>query len=498
MTFINFRIFLIPVIVSLILSGSIACDQGTENQLDSIINGEAGTSIDNKLTPYCENIIAAYDLPGLAVGIVKNNEIVYARSFGYKNIETKEPVSITSLFHMASISKPFVATAIMQLVEQGKIDLDATVITYLPYFKLEGEHYDEITIKQMLNHISGMPDVQDYEWYDPVYDAGALEKYVRSISAEKMRSVPGEEFAYSNMAFECLGDVIAKVSGLSFADYVKQNILSPTGMKESTFLKPDHLPENWAAPHLRFMTMEPWDGYPYNRMHGPSSTLHSNVVEMCNWAMINMNRGSLNGNTILDQASYDLLWKPWFKTGENSDVGLSWFLGKYREETTISHGGGDTGFNTFFVMLPEKSIAVVVLCNFSPAPVYRIKDAALDIIFGYEPESYLSPAIIPVTKELKLNGLEAAIAMWDSLTTNHPEKYDFNSQLFTGLYTAVDLDREKEAVLFTQLYVNILNEEVIDALKSEAEFYSQQNPKNRAVPAALKTIQEFTDSEGSE
>jgi CubicO group peptidase (beta-lactamase class C family) len=316
-----------------------ACTNSYNNS-KSIVSGEIGTKLDSVLTPYIQKIITSNDLPGLAVGIVKDNEIVYAHAFGYLNTEKKEPVKLTSLFHMASVSKPFVATAIMQLVEQNKIHLDSTVISYLPYFKLDDEHYKNITIKQMLNHISGMPDVQDYEWYKPIYDEGALEQYVRSISSKKMRSAPGEKYSYSNMAFECLGDVIAKVSGMSFADYVKKNILNPSGMKESTFLKPNYLPENCAAPHTRIVTAKLSDEYPYNRKHGPSSTLHSNVLEMCNWAMINLNRGTYEGNSILKSESYDLLWKPWFQNGEESYVGLSWFLRKFRDENTIGHSGG--------------------------------------------------------------------------------------------------------------------------------------------------------------
>lgn len=90
------------------------------------------------------------------------------------NIETQEPVTETTIFHMASISKPFVATGIMQLVEQGKLCLSDTVVQHLPYFKVKGEGYETITIKEMLSHISGMPDVSDYEWDKPQYDDAAL------------------------------------------------------------------------------------------------------------------------------------------------------------------------------------------------------------------------------------------------------------------------------------------------------------------------------------
>lgn len=467
-----------------------ACSDPESHSTDSIVSGEMGMKLDTVLTPYIENIVSSYDLPGVAVGVVKDNEIIYAKSFGYLNAETKEPVTLSSLFHMASVSKPFVATAVMQLVEQNKMHLDSTIVSYLPYFKLDDDRYKNITIKQMLNHISGMPDVQDYEWYKPVYDEGALEQYVRSISSEKLRSAPGERYAYSNMAFECLGDVIAKVSGMSFAEYQKKHILNPSGMDKSTFLKPDYLPENWAAPHSRIVTAKLEDEYPYNRMHGPSSTLHSNIIEMCNWAMINLGSGTYDGNTILNPESYDLLWKPWFQNGEDSYVGLSWFLRKFRDENTIGHSGGDTGFKTDFVMLPEKNVSVIVLCNLNPSPVVNIKSAALDIILGFEPYTAPSPASIPVCKEMEKNGLDSAVALWESLKTNHPEEYDFHPQHFVGLFIAMDMGRVEDAKNLASLCVNIFPDNVINNFRGPVENYYSGNPDNKAAPAILEILSE--------
>ena len=124
-----------------------ACSNLLSDSNDSIVSGEMGMKLDTVLTPYIEKIITSYDLPGVAVGVVKDNKIIYAKTFGYLNAETKEPVTLTSLFHMASVSKPFVATAIMQLVEQNKMHLDSTVVSYLPYFKLDDDGYKSITIK---------------------------------------------------------------------------------------------------------------------------------------------------------------------------------------------------------------------------------------------------------------------------------------------------------------------------------------------------------------
>lgn len=343
-----------------------------------------------KLEIYIQEKMKDFDITGLAIGIVKENEIVYAQGFGVKNIETKKPITTKSLFHMASVSKPFSATAIMQLVEKGKVDLDDPVVKHLSYFKLNDERYKEITVRQMLGHISGMPDVLFYFWHKPEYDDEALERYVRSLNEKKLIAAPGEKYSYSNMAFEILGDLIAKVSGISFEDYIKKNILDPVEMYESTFLKKNVSPELATTPHMKQKTNVVISKvYPYNRAHAPSSTLHSNVMEMCNWAMVNMNKGTFRGKQILKSSSYDLLWEP-AKLGDGvkkGPCGLSWRIGYYRGLKTISHGGRDIGYTSYFVMLPEKSIAVVVLSNCFFAPIVEIKDAALNVMLGYEPET---------------------------------------------------------------------------------------------------------------
>ena len=136
------------------------------------------------LEPLIRQALADFGVPGLALGIVKGDTLVYAKGFGVRNAETREPVTPESLFHMASISKPFVATAIMQLAEAGKLELDAPVRTYLPYFRPAGDGADSITVRQLLAHTAGMPDAEDYCWYRPEDDEAALERYVRSLEGK--------------------------------------------------------------------------------------------------------------------------------------------------------------------------------------------------------------------------------------------------------------------------------------------------------------------------
>jgi CubicO group peptidase (beta-lactamase class C family) len=393
-----------------------------------------------KLQPVIEKMIQQQELPGFAIGVVEDNRIVYAAGFGARNVTRKDdPITTRSLFHMASITKPFVATSIMQLVEKGKIDLDAPVMKYLPYFRMADERYKIVTVRQMVTHTSGMPDVDDYEWEKPQYDDGALERYVRSLGDLKLVFAPGERFRYSNMAFEILGDVIAKVSGESFDDYVQHHILTPLGMKDSTLLvkQADQKLLAWGHELDEKGNPLPSKVYPYNRIHSPSSDLHSNVLDMARWAMANMNRGELDGVRILKASTYDVMWKPAAEFGgKPSPAGISWFLEDYRGNKMISHGGGDTGFLTGLAMLPEKKIAVVWMTNADWLPnTGAVTRAALDVALGLEPASLNGKRSIgqAMVSAYQGHGIDAAIEAYETLKKRRPDVYNFGVGQLNGV-----------------------------------------------------------------
>lgn len=326
----------------------------SESPLEPILNDSFHDEI--------SGIFEKYDAPGMSVAVVHDGKTVYARAFGVKDIETGDAMTTDAQFHWASVTKPFVATAIVQLVEDGKIDLDKPVVEYLPYFKLADDRYREITVRQMLSHSSGMPDVSGYEWHKPQYDDGALERYVRSIADKELIAAPGEKTQYSNMAYEVLGDVIAKVSGVSFEEYVAANILAPLKMKDSTLLKKEVNETLLTSPHARTRNgPKVRTHWPYNRIHAPSSCMISNVNDMARWAMANLNRGELDGERILDEASYDLMWKP--GSSASDVVGLSWFLREESGFQTVSHGGSDDGFRSIVMMVPAHDFGLVAVVN---------------------------------------------------------------------------------------------------------------------------------------
>jgi len=443
----------------------------------------------NKLDAFLNETMAAHRIPGLAVAVTRGREIVYLRALGVANLETGEPLLPENLFHMASVSKPFVATAIVQLVEEGKIDLDAPVTRYLPYFQLADERYREITIRQMLSHTSGMPDVEDYEWDKAQYDEGAAERLVRGLSAETMIGAPGEKWRYSNMAFDTLGDVIAKVSGQSFEEYEKTHILDPLGMKESTFLFPDTRPELRTTGHVWDLEPKVSAVYPYNRRHAPSSTLNSNVVEMARWAWANLNRGELEGERVLEEKSYDLLWKPSAQVDENMEIGLSWFLEERHGTKVIGHSGGDTGYSSNFALLPDEDLAVILASNYDRTPMTGIRNGVIDLVLGHEATVPPPSVAYAFARTLVDQGTEAAKARYRELQSSASHEHTFGERELNrlGYYflSKGDTGRAIEVLGFnTELFPDASNTH--DSL---GEAYAEAGDRERAIASYRRALE---------
>jgi CubicO group peptidase (beta-lactamase class C family) len=351
----------------------------------------SSASLAERLAWLMEEHRTEFGVPALQMGVLKDGNVVFAGAGGIGNSRTHRAITTQSLFHMASLSKPFVATAILQLAEQGKLGLEDPVQDHLPYFKLKDERYRLITIRQVLAHTSGLPDVRDYEWDAPRHDDGAAERYVRSLSNLGLLSAPGATFHYSNIGYDILGDVIAKASGMSFEAYMGEHIFKPLTMKNSTFLKVE-VPDSLAvSPHHRglftFFTVRPGSVYPYNRAHAPSSTLHSNVNDMLKFCAAMLDSTQAGGAQLLGPESRRMAWTEQADQGLADArkaewmgrVGLGWFIGSYKGHRMISYVGADPGFRASVALIPDKSIAVVVMGNSDTMRVGRLVRGALDL-----------------------------------------------------------------------------------------------------------------------
>lgn len=359
--------------------------------------------IKNSLNLFMEKALDNYDLPSLAIGISigENSEnmhagLEYTKAVGFEDFLTKRSVKASSIFHMASVTKLFVGTSIMQLWEKGLIDLNAKINDYLPWFEMGDNRFHGITIRQLLSHTSGMPDVEDYCWNHPEMDEGALERYVRSKEvreAHLLWSPTDRRFAYSNIAYEILGAIIAAISKMPFEEYVKQNIFTPLEMKDSTLLTFERCrtKENAngslnisklgevsvCAPHRKDEEKHivRQEYFPYNRAHGPSSTLTSNVIDLGKWAKANIKK------EILRPETYGEMWKEEGLIPNNGEhICLSWFKRTQKDYILYGHEGTDDGFRASFWICPELELHIIVTSNLSNAPVKKISKQIFDLL----------------------------------------------------------------------------------------------------------------------
>jgi len=337
-------------------------------------------------------------VPGLAVGILRPGHPNIEKGYGVTRLGSDTGATDRTVYHMASISKPFVATGVMQLVEAGKVELDAPLTRYITWFRMKDPRASSITVRQLLTHVSGMPDVTDYDWEHPQYDAGALERYIRGLADSSLSAAPGAKWDYSNIGFEVLAELIAVVSGQEFESYVREHILVPTGMTHSTMLMTDIDSTKLAWGHTRSDSgvVSQTSAYPYNRRHAASSTMHSDAHDMLRWARINMNRGELDGRRILKTETYDQLWasqRDMFEAlkeratragvplpYESFHQGLSWFVIGWKGHRLINHSGGDRGFRTDLFIAPDDSVAVVVMANQERADVGELSRQLLGLV----------------------------------------------------------------------------------------------------------------------
>ena len=465
---------------------------------------EAGSpELKKTIENFVKSVIDEFQIPGLAFSIVMDNTIYESKVFGVSNIETMQPLTSESIFHMASISKTFMATAIIQLVEEGKINIDEPLVNYLPYFRLNDSLYMTITIKQILTHTSGFPDVDDYEWDKPQFDDGSAERYVRSISNKKMIAKPGDRYEYSNMSFDVLADLILKVSGKTFEDYVRENILDPIGMVESDFILDSINQDNRISGHEGILIPSVVDQYPYNRSHAASSCLNSNIIEMSNWAIVNINKGKINNHRILSRTSYDIMFKPLVNIPEgdyeNADsIGLSWFIKNFKGNKVFYHGGGDIGFRSYIAIIPEKSIGVVIASNYGGTPNREVAFGILDIMLGFEPQMPKIPIQKIMLNHILERNVSVAIEEYYALKINGTQQYLFGEWMLNSLgYYLLNINRVNDAITIFSLNVKEFPD-YANGYDSLGEAYMKTGQTELAIKNYEKSLELNPDNENAQ
>jgi serine beta-lactamase-like protein LACTB len=331
------------------------------------------------LQPFIEREVKDKNLPALSIALVDDQEIVWARGFGFANPKDKAPATATTVYRVGSVSKLFTDIAVMRLVEQGKLDLDAPVTRYLPDFKPANSFDKPITLRELMSHRSGLvrePPVGNY--FDP--SELSLAKMVESLNKTELVSPPGERIKYSNAAVATVGYVLEKTKKEPFAGYLKRTLLEPLGMKKSGFEPTPSLTKDLAVATMWTYHGQEFEAPTFSLGMAPAGCMYSTVEDLGRFLSVLFAGGRGPDGPMLKQETLEQMWTPQFaKEGETTGFGIGFRLTEFDGRRRIGHGGAIYGFATELAALPEEKLGVVVVASrdvVNPV-VTHIADAAL-------------------------------------------------------------------------------------------------------------------------
>lgn len=362
--------------------------------------------------PELEKQFAAYfekqKLPGMAVGIVAGDELVYARGFGFRDLDTKAPVDPDTVFRIASMTKSFTALAVLKLRDEGKLSLEDPVAKHIPQMsKLAYSSRDAapMTVRKLLSHSAGFPE--DNGWGDPRLDMTDPEFSAMLQHGLSLSSAPGTQFEYSNLGFALLGRIVQRVSGLSYQQYITRQVLQPLGMTATTwdhqYVPPDRLAVGYGRPTGPFQIFEADDAIAAadhvekqlsDGAFGAMGGLYTSIRDFARYASFQLaaspprdqpEHGPVRRSSVREMqqiARYIRLNVGRAPSGQlrasAGGYGFGWSISESCDfDRVVSHGGGLPGFGSYVHLFPEQGIALFALTNSTYAgPAGMLADAA--------------------------------------------------------------------------------------------------------------------------
>ncbi|MBK5186850.1 MAG: serine hydrolase [Gemmatimonadaceae bacterium] len=323
---------------------------------------------------YVERGVKDWNVPGLAVAVVKDDSVVFAKGYGVRRLGTRDSVNAHTLFANASTTKAFTAFVVQLMADEGKLRLDAPVITYRPAFRLSDPVATrQVTIADLLSHRTGVPEA-DYIWYE---DTSSFPEIMRRLSYVPLNAPVRSHFEYQNITFALAGDIAAQRAGTTWDRLVRDRILTPLGMRETTTGTPDER----SHPNLAFAhdyvndTLRVIPRYATDNI-APAGAMYSSVADMAIWMRFLLDSARLGGKRLLSPRGYADLFAPHILVGEKQfyptarlthprfqGYGQAWFLEDYRGEFVAFHTGSIDGMTAIVGLIPERRLGIVVFAN---------------------------------------------------------------------------------------------------------------------------------------
>ena len=310
-------------------------------------------------------------IPGMAIAVVKDDEVILAQGFGVADIEKETPVTPETIFAIGSSTKAFTATLIGMLVDEGQMDWDDPITDYLPYFTLDIESEDEnaeATIRDLLSHRTGFCRM------GLLFASGELprEEVLRAATAAEPFTGFREKFYYSNVMYMAAGVAAGKASGTDWDALIAERIFEPLGMS-SSYTSVHQVQTN---PHLSlgYFWDEDLEEYEHKPMRdvdniAPAGAINSNVLDMAQWVRFQLDHGEYEGQRLISEEQINETWTSHIEIAGEISYGLGWMLQEWEEQPVIEHGGNVDGFSAEVALLPESNLGFVLLTNASISPL---------------------------------------------------------------------------------------------------------------------------------
>ncbi len=353
------------------------------------------------LPQYIEQVRVGWKIPGVAVGIVRNDSLIFARGFGVKVLGQGDSITPRTLFAIGSNSKSFTATAAAMLVDDGKLTWNDKVTKWLPGFQLYDQYVTrELTVRDVLSHRSGLGRRADALWYGTDYSRAEILQRIRYL---RPNAGFRTEMGYQNIMFLAAGEVVGRASGAGYDETIRKRIFAPLGMTTSN-LSPKDLPSQGdvSTPHsIAKGVVKP---IPWRNLDNvaPAGSINSNIVEMAQYLRMHLGNGTYKGARLITAGNLNVTKTPHVNTGGVGDslshfsgYGLGWVVQDYRGRRIAWHNGGIDGMLSEMWTIPEAGLGIVVLTNGSPhsagpAIVWNIIDRFL---LGQPSKDYLAEGL---------------------------------------------------------------------------------------------------------
>lgn len=342
---------------------------------------------------WLEDAMRAWRVPGLAIGIVKDGEVVYARGFGWRDVANEKAVTPETLFAIGSASKAFTTFAMGRLVDAGELEWNRPVIDYLPRVRLWDDYVTlHLTPLDMVTHRSGLPR-HDLSWYNSASYRG--EAVVTRLAALEPSAELREKFQYNNMMYALAGRLVSEITGKSWQSAIGDMVFRPLGMESSNFsVEASQGTPNYALPYgEEDDEIQRVDFRSLDNGVAPAGAINSNIRDMARWVLLHLGDGTFDGERIIQESTLTFLHTPQMVLSappsepELSSVSYApgWFTGEYRGHHSVWHGGNIDGFTALVSLFPHDDMGVVVLSNKNgtPLPTFAVRNVA-DRIFGLD------------------------------------------------------------------------------------------------------------------